>query len=132
MAWTEFALAAALDEPQRPPGDAAQDEVWLAEGDQLFGEVIRADRRTVVIKGRFGERSLPWSGVRGCFFRTTAVAPKPIEGERVRVLLHPPFGGEPDVLLGVVKRRDDSALTLTHALLGEIVIERAWVKEVRK
>ena len=60
------------------------------------------------------------------------MAPKPIEGERVRVLLHAPFGGEPDVMLGVVKRRDDRALTLTHALLGEIVIERAWVKEVRR
>ena len=131
VVWTEYAVAAAVDEPARPPGDAAQDEIWLAEGDQLFGQVIKADRRVIVIKGRFGERSLSWSGVRGCFFRA-AVTPRPIEGERVRVLLHAPFGGEPDVLVGVVKRTDDKALKLTHALLGEIVIERGWVKEVRR
>jgi hypothetical protein len=130
VAWTEFAVAASVDEPQRPPGDAAQDEIWLAEGDQLFGEVIQADRRSVVIKGRFGERSLPWSGVRGCFFRESPA--KPAEARRVRVLLHAPFGGEPDVLFGIVKSRDDNALTLTHALLGDVVIDRAWVKDVGK
>jgi hypothetical protein len=132
VSWTEFALAAAVDEPRRPPGDAAQDEVWLADGDQLFGEVIRVDRRTVVLKGRFGERSVAWSGVRGCFFREAAIVPKRLEGDRVLIRLHAPFGGEPDVLFGVVKRRDDRALTLAHALLGEIVVEHRWVKEVRK
>jgi hypothetical protein len=131
VAWTEFAVAAAVDEPRRPPGDPAQDEVWLSEGDQLFGEVLRADRRSVGVKGRFGERSLPWTGVRGCFFRASGTAP-PAAEERVRLLLHAPFGGEPDVLEGVVRRLDDRALTLTHPLLGEVVLERGRIKEVRR
>jgi hypothetical protein len=131
VAWTEFAVAAAVDEPPRPSGDSAQDEVWLADGDQLFGQLVRADRRTVVLKGRSGERSLPWSGVRGCFLRA-ADAPRPADGERVRLLLHAPFGGEPDVLLGVVRRFDDRTLTLTHALFGSVVLERGRVKEVRR
>jgi hypothetical protein len=132
VVWTEFAIAATVDGPQHPPGDPEQDEVWLADGDQLFGQVLRADRRTVDLKGRFGERSLAWPGVRGCFFRKAETPPRPVEGERVRVLLFAPFGGEPDVIEGVVKRRDDKTLTLTHAVLGETVIERAWIKDVRK
>ncbi len=132
VAWTEFATAVAVDEPPRPPGDPTQDEIWLAEGDQLFGQVLKADRRTVVLKGRFGERALPWSGVRGCYFRTAVLEPRRVEGERVRLLLHAPFGGEPDVLIGVVRRLDVKTLTLAHPLLGGVVVERGLVKEIKR
>ena len=53
VVWTEFVIAAAVDELLRPPGDATQDELWLAEGDQLFGQVVKADRRGIVVKGLF-------------------------------------------------------------------------------
>jgi hypothetical protein len=128
VAWTAFSVAAAVDELQRPPGDSSQDEVWLAEGDQIFGAIIQCDRRNIVLKGRFGERTLPWSNVRGCYLRTAAFTPRAVEGERVRLLLHAPFGGEADVLVGVVKQRDDKALTLTHDVLGEIVVARSCIK----
>ena len=37
--FAEFALTRSVDEPPRPPGDPGQDEIWLADGDQLFGDV---------------------------------------------------------------------------------------------
>jgi hypothetical protein len=50
VAWSAFSLEQAADEPRRPPGDkrlaaaAGRDELWLADGDQLFGTLHSLDR----------------------------------------------------------------------------------------
>src|SRR5262249_17868222 len=60
-AWAEFCLERAANEYPRLPTDAEQDEIRLADGDQLFGRIVGADRRTLQIEGRFGKRSLSWT-----------------------------------------------------------------------
>ena len=131
MEFAEFALTRPADEPPRPPGDAAQDEVWLADGDQLFGDVHRIDRRTVEIQGRFGNRSLPWSDVRGCWFKQAVPPPRPAEGARVRLWIDSGLEPEPDVLDGIVEALDDKQVILQHPALGELHVPRERLQRLR-
>ncbi len=131
VAWTAFCLERAVKEYPKPPVENGQDEVRLADDDQLFGRILRADRRVLEIEGRFGKRTLPWTRVAGCTFHRPAAAMKPNEEANVRLLLDPGLDAEADVLEGVVTALDERRLTLRHALLGERTFERARVKELR-
>jgi hypothetical protein len=131
VAFAAFTLARAVDEPPRPPGDPTQDELWLATDDQLFGRIVRADRRAVEIEGRYGTRAFAWAEVRGCFLKREKPLPRPDGEAAVRLELRPGLGAEPDVLEGVLTGLDAKKLTLRHALLGERAIERSRVKELR-
>jgi hypothetical protein len=142
VAWTAFCLERAVQEYPKPPAETDQDEVRLAEDDQLFGRILRADRRILEIEGRFGKRSLPWTRVAGCTFRRPDMPP-PLSppklggdkgggrGANVRLLLDSGLDAEADVLEGVVTALDERRLTLRHALIGEVTLERARVKELR-
>jgi hypothetical protein len=131
VAWTEFCVERAVDEHPRPPADDEQDAVRLLDDDQLFGRIVRADRRTIQIEARYGKRSLPWTAVSGCSFRRPAAPPKANEGAKVRVLVRSGLCVETDVLEGVVTRKDEQRLVLLHALLGEVTLERGRVRETR-
>ncbi len=133
--FTEFSLSRAVDEPRRPAGDAAQEEVWLADGDQLFGDALHIDRRAVEIQGAFGKRWLPWSGVRGCWFRRNGAVRAPTQpgspGARVRLWIDSGLDPEPDVLEGILKAIDDKQATLQHPALGELHIPRERLRRLR-
>jgi hypothetical protein len=129
--FTDFTLARNMDEPPRPPGDASQDEIWLAEGDQLFGDIIHVDKKNIEVKGFFGKRSLPWSGVRGCWFKPGGAAPAASDGARVRLWLDSGLDPAPDVLVGVLKAIDAKQLTLQHPRLGELHFPRDRLRKLR-
>jgi hypothetical protein len=131
VAFADFSLSRAVDELPRPPGDRCQDEVWLATGDQLFGQVARADGHGVELSGRFGKRVLPWGEVRGIFPRRGAPAPQTTDGEQVRLRLLPGAGEGRDKLEGVLQALDDSRLTLQHPVLGVCRIDRTRLRELR-
>jgi hypothetical protein len=131
VAWTEFCLERAVREYPGPPADPEQDEVRLADVDQLFGRILGADRRAIRIEGRFGKRSLPWTGVAGCSFRRPAAPVKTNGGPEVRIALHSGLDAEADRLDGVVTALDGRRLVLRHALLGEVTLERGRVRELR-
>jgi hypothetical protein len=129
--WSAFCLAKAVDEPRRPPGDAEQDEVWLASDDQLFGTITGADARTVELEGRFGKRTIAWADVRGLYFRRAkAPAAKPAPNT-VRVWFRTGFGNETDILEGVLLKIDERQFVLKHAELGELRLDCKWLREVR-
>ncbi len=131
VAWSAFGIEQAADEWPRPGGDPTQDEVWLDDGDQLFGKVVRADRRAVELQGRFGARTFPWPKVHGLFFRRAAPPPATTRGAHVRLGLASGLAADLDVLEGVVRSLDARSLTLRHAVLGELSIDRVFVREVR-
>ncbi|HEY7424749.1 MAG TPA: hypothetical protein VH682_11015 [Gemmataceae bacterium] len=131
VGWTEFCLERAVDEYPKPPADAEQDEVKLADGDQLFGRVLGVDRRALQIEGRFGKRSLLWTEVAGCSFRRPEAPPRTHEAANVRLLVRSGLCPEADVLEGVVTALDERRLTLRHALLGILTFERGQVRELR-
>lgn len=129
--WTEFCLERAVTEYPHPPVAADQDEIWLADGDQLFGHILRSDRKTIEIDGRFGKRSLPWTMVAGCTFRKPAAPPPAPPTTGVRLLLRSGLCPQADVLEGTVTALDERRLKLRHALLGELILERGRVRELR-
>ncbi len=129
MAFTAFTVLRAVDETVHPPGDPTQDEVWLASGDQLFGQILQADGRSVTIQGRYGKRTLPWTEVRGLYPLQQA-ARKALRGG-VRVWLHNGLTAEPDVLEGELQGLDGERLKLRHAWLGELSLERRWLKQLQ-
>jgi hypothetical protein len=130
VAWSEFELARVVDEPPRPAGEWRQDELWLAEGDQLFGAIVTADRSGIEIAGRFGKRTLPWSLVRGCYLRRAATPLRTTTGAHVRLTLRGGLDAD-EVLDGVLTALDKKRLTLRHALLGEVILERGWVRRLQ-
>jgi hypothetical protein len=129
--WSAFYLAQAMDEPRHPPGDPDQDEVWLASDDQLFGAIVGADNRAVDLEGRFGKRSLPWAEVRGIYFRRPKPTATKPEANAVRVWLRTGFGSETDILDGALQKLDERQFTLKHAELGELRLDRKWLRELR-
>jgi hypothetical protein len=127
----DFSLARRVDDLAHTPGDSSQDELWLLGGDQLFGHVLSADRRSIDVRGRFGKKSFPWAEVRGLFLEQQALTAKSSEGEHVRVWLRSGISAESDRLVGVIRKLDDRRLTLRHALLGDLEIERVRLHQLR-
>lgn len=124
MFFDDLSLARAVDRLPHRIEDATQDEAWLLAGDQLLGQVLRADRRTIHLQMRTGVQKLEWGDVRGLFLRQQTVPAKKPEGEQVRLWLHTGLGGEADQLEGVVRSLDARRLVLGHPLLGDLEIER--------
>jgi hypothetical protein len=124
VAFDEFTLTQTLEVLRQPAAPAVQDEAWLASGDEVFGRLTRLDRRGLDLEGRFGKRSYSWAEARGAFLRRPAAAPATAEGPLVRVRLRPAAGNEPDELEGVPRELDERRLTLRHAALGDLVIDR--------
>jgi hypothetical protein len=125
VAFDEFTLTRAVEVIDRPADTSAQDEVWLASGDQVFGRLTRLDRRGTELEGRFGKRTYAWAQARGAFPRRTALTAATTDGAHVRVWLRPAAGIEPDELEGVLRSLDERRLTLRHPALGDLVIDRA-------
>jgi hypothetical protein len=132
LAFSDFVVERAVLERRRPPAEPGQDELWLASGDQVFGEVLRADRMSVELKGRFGVRRYPWITLRGWFLkRGKAPAPPMRRGSLVRLWLNSGLRPAPDVIAGELTALDARQLTLIHPLLGELTIPRAVVTRIK-
>jgi hypothetical protein len=130
LRFDDFQLARRVAVLPHPEGDAAQDELWLSSGDQLFGAIPRADRRSIEFEARFGKQTLSWAKVRGIWLRRqpfTALAPA---REQVRIRLHPIYGFDPDQFDGVVRELDGKRLGLRHPLLGDLAVPRQWLRQV--
>lgn len=131
VAFDEFTLTRAVDVLARPAETSEQDEAWLASGDQLFGRLTRLDRRGLELEGRFGKRAYSWAEMRGAFPQRPAASATTTEGAHVRAWLRPAAGTEPDELEGVLRALDDRRLTLRHATLGDLDIDRARLLRLR-
>lgn len=114
------------------PAEREADTVWLANGDERFGQGLRADAQAVELKTRQGMARFAWSDVRAIAPPATLLGPRTTEGEHVRLLLHSPAGADPDVLQGVLTALDDRRVTLRHPTLGVLEIDRSWVRGLRR
>lgn len=131
VCFDDLTLARPIVDLPRPANDPGQDEVWLADGDQLFGQLPRADRHTITLLGPFGKRVLPWGAARGVYLRRQTSPPQTTDGEHVRVWLRPAGGATPDELSGVLRGLDDRRLTLHHARLGNLTVERGRLQRLQ-
>jgi hypothetical protein len=128
----DFRLARQVEGLRHRRADREQDEVWLGPGDQLLGEIIRADRNGIVLRGAFGKTRLAWDDVRGIFLRDQAKEHPAAGDADVMLLLRAPEGPEPDRLIGTLLKMDERTLTLRHAIFGELQLDRSQVREVRR
>ena len=111
--------------------DPSQDEVRLAAGDQIWGDVLEADRDRVRIEVLDRPIDLPWSRVAGVAFRRTTEAGAMIEGPLARVSWE---GGAPDdakeglegALIGI--NREEIRLATAYA--GVVAVPRARISEI--
>ncbi|OAI47059.1 hypothetical protein AYO44_10300 [Planctomycetaceae bacterium SCGC AG-212-F19] len=126
----DFVLTRFVDELPRPPGDLDQDEVWLASGDQQFGKVLGADRHKIEMSTRFGPRTVSWADVRAVHFRRQPSPPRSSSGEHVRIGIDA-GAGNADQLEGVLAGMDERRITLNHAVLGSIAVERDHVRYIQ-
>jgi hypothetical protein len=127
----DFTLTKPLPPLRHRSADPGQDEVWLVDGDSLFGAVPGADGRTITLQARFGKQVLPWSNVRGLYLKRQTEDCHTVEGEQVRVWLRSPRGAEPDELEGQVLSLDGRQLTLRHVWLGDLKLDRSAVQRLR-
>jgi hypothetical protein len=131
VAFDEFTLTRAVDVLRRPADTSAQDEAWLASGDQVFGRLTRLDRRGLELEGRAGKRAYSWAEARGAFPQRAAATPVTTEGGHVRVWLRPAAGNEQDELEGVLRTLDERRLSLRHPALGDLAIDRDRLLRLR-
>jgi hypothetical protein len=128
----DFSVARAVDRLPHEFEEPGKDELWLLDGDQLFGEVVKANRRAIDLRGSFGMRTFAWSEVRGIFLRRQTSAPQTTDGEHVRLWLHSGYGSDLDQLEGTLQALDERRLTLRHPAVGELTIDRGRVRELRR
>jgi hypothetical protein len=112
---------------KRSPGPPDRDEVWLASGDQVFGHLLRADRREIRMHSPQGQLSFSWAEARGLFPQRPSGPGGVTDGPHVRLVLDSARGNEPDELVGVLSRLDRRSLTLRHPALGEVDVPRAYL-----
>jgi hypothetical protein len=129
LRFDDLLLARAVEPLRHPEADPLQDEVWLASADQVLGHVLRADRRTIELDAKYGKRAWPWSDVRGVYFRHPRQEVKKEPG-RVRLWLGVPGSEDRDQLVGQVHGLSDRRLSLHHGVLGDLEIERAWIRRI--
>ncbi len=131
LAVSAFSVARAVPEAVHPPGDPTQDEVWLDTGDQLFGRLEQADPRGLTIQGRYGKQIFPWTEVRGLYLRQQMTRLPALGAGGARLWLHNGLTAEPDVLEGLLREMDGSRLKLRHGWLGDLDLERRWLKQLQ-
>lgn len=119
-----------LPDPMPP---RQQDLLWLLEGEELFGDVVTADRSQVVFKGAFGTRSFPWGTVRGVLFRDRTPTARPIQGLISRLEFAPGLDSKtahPDLLEGALISSTADELVFDHPYLGRLQIPSREVERL--
>jgi hypothetical protein len=127
----DCSVAQSVPALRRPEGDPTQDEVWLVDGDQLFGKLTRADRNTIELDSRSGKRAVAWAEIRGIYLRNEAASPRTTEGEHVRLGVWPGAGSHLDRLEGAVRALDERSLTVADPALGEIAVARGRLRQIQ-
>ena len=113
------------------PGIVSADTLRLPSGDQLFGSLAGANRGTIDFRGKFESSDFSWEEVAGVELHAEAVPMHRTSGEHARVRFFGSDPSEPDELQGVIAALDAKALTLEHAVLGKVTIERQRLVSIR-
>jgi hypothetical protein len=114
--------------------DPSQDEARLVTGDQLFGRILEADPRRVLIEVTGQPVSLPWSEVSGLHFRREPAAARSLQGAWVRAEWRA-SPGEPlrelDFAEGVVTALSPGQLTLDTPYCGSLSVPLTWLTRLK-
>jgi hypothetical protein len=123
-----------VEPPASHESDFTQDEARLVVGDQLFGEVTKADIQGVAMKVDGQPISLSWGEVSGLYFRRRALQAKPIEGLLARVEWRAAAGEDAadlDYAEGALTGLTDKTLTFQTPYAGTLTIPRNQVRRLK-
>jgi hypothetical protein len=107
--------------------DPDQDEARLVEGDQIFGEIRRADPHNVVIEVLSRQVVQPWSAVSSLHFRRVATPSREVGGLLARLEWRSAPGTDPrdnDAAEGALLSAGPDAFTLETPYAGTLRIPR--------
>ena len=125
----EFQVVRFAEPPTSLEIDPSQDEVRLVVGDQLYGQVRKADHEHVAIETADKLVALDWSEVAGIFFRRIPAVAAPVAGTLARLEWRtmpgePSKGRELDHAEGAITAISDSAITLVTPYAGTLTVPR--------
>jgi hypothetical protein len=128
-AWVDdLRILRTVESRLRKDSDPSQDDVRLAVGDQIFGEVREADGKKVRMESAGRVIELAWSEVSGIRFARRVQQPVRLEGDWVELRFQPEGTGstseEPDVLEGVLRGVNEREIVIEVAHAGEVRIAR--------
>lgn len=109
------------EQPHRPKPIPGQDSLWLTDGEELFGTVVRLNARGATLAAAFGTRSFPCTQIRELSFRQARVSERPVAGWLARLELVPGLWGPvgpPDQLNAAIQSVGVRELIVDHADLG--------------
>ncbi len=114
--------------------DVNQDEGRLVVGDQLFGEVQKADSEQMMMAVEGKTISLPWSQISGLYFRRVSAAGTPVQGLLARVQWQPVPGQDPanlDFAEGAITSASERVITVATPYSGFLSIPRELIQTIR-
>jgi hypothetical protein len=114
----------------RPWADLTADAVRSPDGDETFGTLRAVGPAGVTLEVKGKRLSLGWSDVAEFTFRRERLVETATAGEHVRVQLRAADESH-DLLDGAVKAFGDKTLVLVHPVLGEVLLPRDRVEELR-
>jgi hypothetical protein len=107
--------------------DPDQDEARLVEGDQIFGEIRRADPQNVVIEVLSRQVVQPWSAVTALHFRRVAKPSREVGGLLARLEWRSAPGSDPrdiDAAEGALLSAGPDSFALETPYAGTLIIPR--------
>jgi hypothetical protein len=114
--------------------DIKQDEARLVVGDQLFGEVQKADSEQVLMSVEGKKISLPWGQISGVYFRRMSASGTPVHGLLARVRWRSAAGPDPanlDLCEGAIIAASDRAITVATPFSGVFSIPRQLIHTIQ-
>jgi len=113
--------------------DITQDEARLVVGDQLFGEVLRADGDRVLMSVDRKPVNLSWSEVAGLFLRRLPAQGATVDGLLARVEWRAAAGDDPvdlDFAEGAIVAVSDQVVTMATPYSGVLRVPRQRIRKM--
>ncbi|MGO9469462.1 MAG: hypothetical protein ACLQIB_06560 [Isosphaeraceae bacterium] len=113
--------------------DITQDEARLVVGDQLFGEVKKADGDRVLMAVEGNPVTLSWSEVAGLFFRRLPAQGATVDGLLARVEWRSAAGDDPvdlDFAEGAIVAATGEVITMATPYAGVLRIPRPRIRKI--
>ncbi len=122
-----------IEPPVSHESDVTQDEARLVIGDQLFGEITRADVQAVSMSVDGKPATLRWGDVSGLYFRRQPLQGASTEGLLARVEWRSTAGedaSDVEFAEGALVALSDNTLTFQTSYAGTIAIPRNLVRKL--
>jgi hypothetical protein len=129
----QIAAGLALVAERQPARD--QDDLLLANGDQLFGRIETVSGRDVTVQTEFGSQRVPWSNLHAVHLTPRPAWARLVEGQRARVefvvsATPPSAAADHDMLEGALREVSDDTISLEHPYLGTVRIARSQIRSI--